>query len=149
MNEVVWESNERGIERSLQVHQIATIGHSSAANHTINSHHHNHNHHPLAANQHHSPQVHQHNHNQSTLPTTMIAANGQNSAEMMAQSANMVNARQQQHNNNNSHNQNSIRSQDDAMVGYFFQRPQTDPDFQNYQKQSRWALGDDSVLEVR
>jgi hypothetical protein len=49
---------------------------------------------------------------------------------------------------NAKHNQNSIRSQDDAMVGYFFQRPQTDPDFQNYGKQSRWALGDDSVLEV-
>lgn len=43
----------------------------------------------------------------------------------------------------------ATRSQDDAMVGYFFQRPQTDPDFQNYSKQSRWALGDDSVLEVR
>ncbi|XP_015926794.1 pumilio homolog 2 isoform X2 [Parasteatoda tepidariorum] len=43
----------------------------------------------------------------------------------------------------------ATRSQDDAMVGYFFQRPQTDPDFQNYAKQSRWALGDDSVLEVR
>lgn len=44
----------------------------------------------------------------------------------------------------------ATRSQDDAMVGYFFQRPQTDPDFQNYTgKQSRWALGDDSVLEVR
>lgn len=43
----------------------------------------------------------------------------------------------------------ATRSQDDAMVGYFFQRPQTDPDFQNYTgKQSRWALGDDSVLEV-
>ncbi|CAG2119318.1 unnamed protein product, partial [Medioppia subpectinata] len=35
------------------------------------------------------------------------------------------------------------------MVRYFFQRPQTDPDFQNYNKHSRWALGDDSVLEVR
>ncbi|XP_076307307.1 pumilio homolog 1-like isoform X5 [Tachypleus tridentatus] len=44
----------------------------------------------------------------------------------------------------------ATRSQDDAMVGYFFQRPQTDPAFQNYHnKQSRWALGDDSVLEVR
>lgn len=43
----------------------------------------------------------------------------------------------------------ATRSQDDAMVGYFFQRPQSDPDFQNYNKQSRWALGDDSVLEAR
>lgn len=42
----------------------------------------------------------------------------------------------------------SARSQDDAMVGYFYQRPQTDPDFQSYSKQARWALGDDSVLEV-
>ncbi|XP_013786730.1 pumilio homolog 2-like [Limulus polyphemus] len=45
--------------------------------------------------------------------------------------------------------QGATRSQDDAMVGYFFQRPQTDPTFQNFNKQSRWALGDDSVLEVR
>ncbi|XP_067124940.1 pumilio homolog 2-like isoform X1 [Centruroides vittatus] len=41
------------------------------------------------------------------------------------------------------------RSQDDAMVRYFFQRPQNDPYFQSYNKQSHWALGDDSVLEVR
>ncbi|XP_054722552.1 pumilio homolog 2-like [Uloborus diversus] len=49
------------------------------------------------------------------------------------------------------------RSQDDAMVGYFFQRPQTDPDFchQSYgppkphPHHHRWALGDDSCLEVR
>ncbi|KAG8188945.1 hypothetical protein JTE90_014997 [Oedothorax gibbosus] len=45
------------------------------------------------------------------------------------------------------------RSQDDAMVGYFFQRPQTDPDFHSsypsLKQHSRWALGDDSVLEVR
>ncbi|KAI1288090.1 Pumilio -like protein 2 [Halotydeus destructor] len=47
---------------------------------------------------------------------------------------------------------NSNRSQDDAMVGYFFQRPQTDADFQNYpsgSKQTRWALGDDTMLESR
>ena len=36
------------------------------------------------------------------------------------------------------------RSQDDAMVGYFFQRPQTDV-AQPYNK--RWAVGDDSVIE--
>lgn len=42
------------------------------------------------------------------------------------------------------------RSQDDAMVGYFFQRPQTDPDFQHYTKQpTRWAIGDDSAIEAR
>ena len=36
------------------------------------------------------------------------------------------------------------RSQDDAMVGYFFQRPQTEL-AQPYNK--RWAVGDDSVIE--
>lgn len=45
--------------------------------------------------------------------------------------------------------QGSTRSQDDAMVGYFFQRPQADPDFQHYNKQTpRWALGNDAILEV-
>ncbi|GIX89351.1 pumilio homolog 1 [Caerostris extrusa] len=45
----------------------------------------------------------------------------------------------------------ATRSQDDAMVGYFFFNVhRLTPDFQNYSgKQSRWALGDDSVLEVR
>ena len=38
-----------------------------------------------------------------------------------------------------------VRSQDDANVGYFFQRPQTNV-HQQYQ-QKRWAVGDDSVLE--
>ena len=38
-----------------------------------------------------------------------------------------------------------IRSQDDAMVGYFFQRPQTDVAQQYSSK--RWAVGDDSVIE--
>jgi pumilio RNA-binding family len=37
------------------------------------------------------------------------------------------------------------RSQDDAMVGYFFQRPQTDVGQQYNSK--RWAVGDDSVIE--
>lgn len=37
------------------------------------------------------------------------------------------------------------RSQDDAMVGYFFQRPQTDVAQQYSHK--RWAVGDDSVIE--
>jgi hypothetical protein len=44
------------------------------------------------------------------------------------------------------------RSQDDAMVGYVFQRPQCDPDFPipppfNKQQQ-RWALGDESIIDV-
>ncbi len=38
-----------------------------------------------------------------------------------------------------------VRSQDDAMVGYFFQRPQTDVAQQYNAK--RWAVGDDSVIE--
>lgn len=42
----------------------------------------------------------------------------------------------------------ATRSQDDATVAYFFQRPQTDPDFQNFKHGGRWAVGDDSVLEV-
>ncbi|XP_014669835.1 PREDICTED: pumilio homolog 2-like [Priapulus caudatus] len=40
----------------------------------------------------------------------------------------------------------SLRSQDDAMVGYFFQRPQSDSDLQT-QYTKKWAVGDDSVLE--
>lgn len=42
----------------------------------------------------------------------------------------------------------SSRSQDDAMVSYIFQRPQTDGNFQAFSKhQSRW-LGDESISEV-
>nr|CAG4643784.1 EOG090X02FO [Lepidurus arcticus] len=42
----------------------------------------------------------------------------------------------------------AVRSQDDAMVAYFFQRSQTDPDLQNFSKQhSRWALGDESIMD--
>ncbi|XP_064652654.1 pumilio homolog 2-like isoform X4 [Lineus longissimus] len=42
------------------------------------------------------------------------------------------------------HHTQGVRSQDDAMVGYFFQRPQNDPAPQ-YSK--RWAVGDDSRIE--
>lgn len=38
------------------------------------------------------------------------------------------------------------RSQDDAMVGYFFQRPQTDAELSSYSTK-RWAVGDDSMIE--
>ncbi|XP_022918908.1 maternal protein pumilio isoform X2 [Onthophagus taurus] len=39
------------------------------------------------------------------------------------------------------------RTQDDAAVGYEFQRP-PDPEFPAFgQKQARWALGDDSIIE--
>lgn len=40
------------------------------------------------------------------------------------------------------------RTQDDAAVGYVFQRP-PDPEFPPFgPKQARWALGDDSVIDV-
>ncbi|XP_023720641.1 pumilio homolog 2 isoform X2 [Cryptotermes secundus] len=43
------------------------------------------------------------------------------------------------------------RSQDDAMVGYVFQRPQSDPDFPILppfnKQQQRWALGDESIID--
>jgi len=42
-------------------------------------------------------------------------------------------------------NRNRSRSQDDAMVGYYYQRPQMDVTQQYGNK--RWAVGDDSVLE--
>lgn len=39
------------------------------------------------------------------------------------------------------------RAQDDAAVGYGFQRP---PDFPHYDKDgSRWASGDDGLIEVK
>lgn len=40
----------------------------------------------------------------------------------------------------------ATRSQDDARVGYFFQRPQTDAELINYGNK-RWAPGDDSIIE--
>ncbi|XP_048249503.1 pumilio homolog 2-like isoform X2 [Haliotis rufescens] len=39
------------------------------------------------------------------------------------------------------------RSQDDAMVGYFFQRPQSDTELMGGYTNKRWAVGDDSVIE--
>ncbi|XP_046669067.1 pumilio homolog 2 isoform X4 [Homalodisca vitripennis] len=42
------------------------------------------------------------------------------------------------------------RSQDDAMVGYVFQRPHSDPDFPlppGLKQQSRWPLVDDSAID--
>ncbi|XP_069945137.1 pumilio homolog 2-like isoform X3 [Cherax quadricarinatus] len=39
------------------------------------------------------------------------------------------------------------RSQDDEQVNYFCQRPHNDNDFA-YQKGHRWAVGDDSVIDV-
>lgn len=40
------------------------------------------------------------------------------------------------------------RTQDDAAVGYVFQRP-PDPEFPSFEpKQIRWAVGDDSIIDV-
>ncbi|CAC5413715.1 PUM [Mytilus coruscus] len=41
----------------------------------------------------------------------------------------------------------SSRSQDDATVGYFFQRPQPDAEMNSNYPGKRWAIGDDSVIE--
>lgn len=43
------------------------------------------------------------------------------------------------------------RSQDDAAVGYVFQRHGHEPEFTQYaQKQSRWAAtGEDAIVDVR
>uniref|UniRef100_U5EQG3 Putative pumilio n=1 Tax=Corethrella appendiculata TaxID=1370023 RepID=U5EQG3_9DIPT len=41
-----------------------------------------------------------------------------------------------------------IRSQDDAAVGYVFQRHPHEAEFNNFaQKQSRWASGDDAIID--
>ena len=45
----------------------------------------------------------------------------------------------------NQHFGQGIRSQDDAKVGYYFQRPPVDTS-QVY-SQKRWAIGDDIALE--
>jgi len=39
------------------------------------------------------------------------------------------------------------RSQDDATVGYYFQRPQSENDLQTYGGGKRWAIGDDMLVE--
>ncbi|KAK3087170.1 hypothetical protein FSP39_002529 [Pinctada imbricata] len=46
-----------------------------------------------------------------------------------------------------SSNFSGSRSQDDATVGYFFQRPQSDTEINIYPNKQRWAIGDDSILE--
>lgn len=41
------------------------------------------------------------------------------------------------------------RSQDDAAVGYGFQRHPNDPEFPQFpHKQHRWATGDDAIIDV-
>lgn len=42
----------------------------------------------------------------------------------------------------------SQRAQDDAAVGYGFQRHPNEVEFPHYDKQSRWASGDDAIIEV-
>ncbi|XP_062616258.1 pumilio homolog 2-like isoform X1 [Saccostrea cucullata] len=64
----------------------------------------------------------------------------QNGPRMMANGPHDIAGRQ---------NNNSVpgsRSQDDATVGYFFQRPQTDLELNSYSNK-RWAIGDDSIIE--
>lgn len=42
------------------------------------------------------------------------------------------------------------RSQDDAAVGYGFQRHPNEPEFPQFtHKQHRWATGDDAIIDVR
>lgn len=41
------------------------------------------------------------------------------------------------------------RSQDDASVGYVFQRHPNEPEFPHFaHKQPRWASGDDAIIDV-
>ena len=129
MNEVVW-------------HQERHPSHHSHHNQHSS---HPHSHHP-AIHPSYNPSVSQSQssqHHPNHSHHTVMLTNGQ-SQPVVIPANDMQNAV-----HNQKHNQNSIRSQDDAMVRYFFQRPQADPDFQNYNKQTRWALGDDSVLDVR
>lgn len=39
------------------------------------------------------------------------------------------------------------RSQDDATVSYYFQRPQSESDLQAYGGGKRWAIGDETLVE--
>ena len=47
----------------------------------------------------------------------------------------------------NPHFGQGLRSQDDAKVAYFFQRPTADSNSHHNQNPRRWAAGDDSTLE--
>ncbi|CAG2100690.1 unnamed protein product, partial [Medioppia subpectinata] len=113
-------SNHNPIHHSLH----PTVSQSQSVTHS----HHNHGHSPQGPTHPSQPSHH-----------TVMLTNGQTAQSVVIAANDMQNSV-----HNQKHNQNSNRSQDDAMVRYFFQRPQTDPDFQNYNKHSRWALGDDS-----
>lgn len=64
----------------------------------------------------------------------------QNGPRMMANGPHEMAGRQ------NNNNVPGCRSQDDATVGYFFQRPQNDSELNAYANK-RWAIGDDSIIE--
>lgn len=127
MNEVAWEERNHSIHPSqTRPSQHPGAGGASGP----------HAHPRRHANNQQSPQ-------QQPIAEQILANGATNSAasdEMSSRGA----APQSATNNNHA----GPRSQDDAMVGYFFQRPQTDPDFQNFSGGKRWALGDDSVIEV-
>ncbi|XP_054272082.1 pumilio homolog 2 isoform X4 [Macrosteles quadrilineatus] len=79
---------------------------------------------------------------------------GEGDSEMLSQSNGPQQVQQQassqQVNAESSRPQVLSRSQDDAMVGYVFQRPQADPDFPvppTFKQQSRWPVTDDTVID--
>ncbi|XP_036368446.1 pumilio homolog 2 isoform X3 [Octopus sinensis] len=96
-------------------------GHHSGGHHSGGQHQHHHHHH------HHNPQQHQHQQQQQHHGGGGGGGGGQDMSGM------------RQHGM-------ASRSQDDARVGYFFQRPQTDAELANYGNK-RWAAGDDSLIE--
>lgn len=53
------------------------------------------------------------------------------------------------HDDGGGRNAAPIRTQDDAAVGYVFQRHPNETEFNQFaQKQSRWASGDDTIIDV-
>nr|CCK33032.1 RNA-binding protein Pumilio [Platynereis dumerilii] len=75
------------------------------------------------------------------MPVLSMNEGGWGSTNVMLSNGQEMSAALRQHNTG----QPQLRSQDDATVGYFFQRPQTDVSQQYNSK--RWAVGDDSVIE--
>ncbi|KFB37061.1 AGAP003914-PB-like protein [Anopheles sinensis] len=54
------------------------------------------------------------------------------------------------HDDGGGRNAAPIRTQDDAAVGYVFQRHPNETEFNQFtQKQSRWASGDDTIIDTR
>uniref|UniRef100_A0A182KFC8 Uncharacterized protein n=1 Tax=Anopheles christyi TaxID=43041 RepID=A0A182KFC8_9DIPT len=53
------------------------------------------------------------------------------------------------HDDGGGRNAAPIRTQDDAAVGYVFQRHPNETEFNQFaQKQSRWASGDDTIIDT-